>query len=95
MCLESCGAAGSEPATAERSRCRASFRETKLNGSGTAALAELGWDASGASDTKVGNAITELFEHDLIIAGDRYSVHGPGGTGKARSVTQFYVRAHD
>lgn len=71
------------------------FRETKLNGTGTALLADLGWDASGATQTKIGNAITELFEHDLIIAGDRYTVHGPGGTGKARSVTQFYVRAHD
>ena len=60
-----------------------------------AALAELGWDASGATDAKIGNAITELFERDLIIAGDRYTVRGPGGTGKARSVTQFYTRAHD
>lgn len=72
-----------------------SFREIKLNGSGTAALAELGWDASGADDDLVGDAITELFERDVIISGDRYTVHGPGGTGKARSVTQFFFRAHD
>lgn len=68
------------------------FREHKLNGSGTAALAELGWDASGIDDELVGDAINELFEHDLIIAGDRYTVRGPGGTGKARTVTQAYVR---
>jgi hypothetical protein len=73
------------------------FREHKLNGSGTAALAELGWDAAGLPEDSelIGDAITELFENNLIISGDRYTVRGPGGTGKARSVTQFYVRATD
>ena len=71
------------------------FREKKLNSSATASIAELGWDHSGATDAQIGNAITELFVRDLIIAGDRYSVRGPGGTGKARTVTQFYVRARD
>jgi hypothetical protein len=72
-----------------------SFRELKLNGSGAAVLAELGWDESGADEETIGAAINELFEHDLIISGDRYTVRGPGGTAKARTVTQFFVRAHD
>ena len=78
-------------------RCAAApcptFREQKLNGSGTAALAELGWDASGIDDDRIGDAINQLFVNDLIIAGDRFTVHGPAGSGKARTVTQFYVRA--
>jgi len=72
-----------------------SFREKKLNDSATATLAELGWDHAGATDEQIGNAITELFVRDLIIAGDRYTVRGPAGTGKARTVTQFYTRARD
>lgn len=74
-----------------------SFREYKLNGSGDAALAEIGFEASGLDDDdeRVGDAIAEMFERKLIIAGDRYTVRGPGGSGKARSATQFYVRAVD
>lgn len=71
------------------------FREKKLNDSATASLAELGWDHADVEDDTVGMAIDELFQHDLIIAGDRYTVTGPGGTGKARTVTQLYVRARD
>lgn len=77
-------------------RCSAapcpSWREIKLNGSGTANLAELGWDASGASDDAIGAGIDAAFARDLIISGDRYTVRGPAGTGKAREVSQFYVR---
>ncbi len=72
-----------------------SFREKKLNSSAQASIAELGWDASGADADQISNAITELFVRDLIIAGDRYTVHGPGGSAKARTVTQFYARARD
>ncbi|MBP8810006.1 MAG: hypothetical protein KBG48_14040 [Kofleriaceae bacterium] len=71
------------------------WREKKLNASTTASLAELGWESSGADDERVGRAISEIFERNLIIAGDRYTVRGPGGTGKARTVSQFYVRARD
>jgi hypothetical protein len=72
-----------------------SMRETKLNGSGNALLAELGWDSSGASDDRIGAGIEAMFGHDLIIAGDRYTVRGPGGTAKARTVEQFWIRAED
>lgn len=71
------------------------FREKKLNSSLTASLAEIGWDASGASEDAIGNAITQIFVNDLIISGDRYTVTGPGGTGKARTATQFYTRVVD
>jgi eight-cysteine-cluster-containing protein len=72
-----------------------SMREKKLNSSAAAVIAELGWEAAGVSDEMIGTAITELFVHDLIVAGDRYTVHGPGGTAKARTVTQYYTRARD
>lgn len=80
-------------------RCSAApcpfFRERKLNGSGTASLAELGWDASGADDDAISKGLDGAIEPGLIIAGDRYTVTGPAGRGKARTVTQFYVRAVD
>ena len=71
------------------------FREHKLNGSGSAMLAEIGFAESGLDedDETIGNAVAEMFDSGLIIAGDRYTVRGPGGTGKARGATQFYVRA--
>jgi hypothetical protein len=71
------------------------FREKKLNGSAEASIAELGWDSAAVSDDVVGRAITELFVRDVIIAGERYTVTGPGGSAKARTVTQFYTRARD
>lgn len=72
-----------------------SFREKKLNSSATAPLAELGWDDAGVDDDQIGRAITELFVRNVIIAGDRYTVRGPGGSAKARTVTQYYTRARD
>lgn len=72
-----------------------SFRERKLNGSATAALAELGWQDANIDDELVGRAIGELFAHDLIITGERYTVRGPGGSAKARTVTQLYFRARN
>lgn len=72
-----------------------SMREKKLNSSATAYLAEIGWDASGASEEAIGAASTALVDDAVIIAGERYSVRGPGGRGKARTATQFYVRAVD
>lgn len=73
----------------------ASFREKKLNSSASATLAEIGWDASGATDEQIGDAITQLFVNGAIISGDRYTVTGPGGTAKARTATQFYTRVLD
>lgn len=71
------------------------FREKKLNSSATASLGEIGWDASGASDDQIGAAVEQLFVNDVIISGDRYTIRGPGGTGKARQATQFYTRVLD
>ncbi len=72
-----------------------SYREKKINGSATASLAEIGWDASGADDEAIGRAIAEVHGGLAIIAGRRYTVRGPGGTGKARTATQFWLRATD
>lgn len=71
------------------------FREKKLNSSATAMLAEIGWDRSGASEEAIGHATAQLFVNDVIIAGERYTVTGPGGHGKARTATQFYLLAVD
>lgn len=69
------------------------FREKKVNASSRASLAELGWEAGGASDEQIGAAIEQMYGPGLIISGDRFTVHGPGGTGKGRTVTQFWTRA--
>ncbi len=71
------------------------FREKKLNSSATASLAEIGWEASGASEDAIAKAHGQIFTNNVVIAGDRYSVRGPGGRGNARTATQFYFRAVD
>ncbi len=72
-----------------------SMREKKLNSSASAYLAEIGWDVSGATEEAIGAGVNALVENAVIIAGERYSVRGPGGRGKARTATNFYVRATD
>ncbi len=72
-----------------------SLREKKLNSSATAMLSELGWDASGATEDQITKGVEELFANGIIIAGDRYNVRGAGGTGKARTVTQFYSQIRE
>jgi hypothetical protein len=72
-----------------------SIREKKLNSSASAYLADIGWDASGASDEAIGLAAQKLVDDAVIIAGDRYNVSGPGGRGKARYATNFYLKAVD
>ena len=69
-----------------------SFRETKLNSKLTANLAEIAWDASGASQDAIDAANDSLTQNKLIIAGDRYTVSGPAGRMAARTVTNFYTR---
>jgi len=69
------------------------FRERKLNSSSKASLAEIGWETSGASDEQIGQAIDQMFGPGLIISGNRFTVTGPGGKAKGRSVTQFWLRA--
>ena len=73
----------------------ASFVEKKLNSSARATLAELGWDASGATDEQIGVALDRMHYDGLIIAGERYRVTGPGGSASGRTVTQFWLRATD
>jgi hypothetical protein len=72
-----------------------SFREKKLNSAVTATLAELQWDQSGATDEQIGIALDKMHTDGLIVAGYRTYVTGPGGTGKARSVNQFWLKATD
>ncbi len=72
-----------------------SLRERKLNSSANAMLAEVGWQSSGATDEQIGDALDKMHTDGLIIAGARYTVSGPGGSAKARTVTQFYLRATD
>jgi hypothetical protein len=69
-----------------------SLREKKLNSAVTATIAELGWDKSGATDEQIGEALDRMHTDGLIVSGYRYTVRGPGGEAKARSVTQFYLR---
>jgi hypothetical protein len=71
------------------------WRERKLNSTVRAEIAELGWDKSGANDAQISAALDQIHGTGLIISGYRYSVSGPAGQGKARSVTQFWLRATD
>jgi hypothetical protein len=71
------------------------YREKKLNSSASALLAEIDWEASGAGEDAIARAIDDLFTNNVIIAGGRYTVRGPGGAGKARTATQFWLRATD
>ncbi len=70
-----------------------SLREKKLNASSRADLAELGFEGSGATDEQIGQAFDQMHSTGLIISGDRYKVTGPAGSAKARTVTQFWLRA--
>lgn len=71
----------------------ASLNERKLNSTVKAQLSELGWDTSGATEEQVTKASEKLSTDGVIVAGDRYTVSGPAGDGKARTVTQFWLRA--
>jgi eight-cysteine-cluster-containing protein len=70
-----------------------SFREKRLNSSVSATIADLQWDRSGANDRLISQALDKMHTDGLIVSGDRTSVTGPGGEGKARSVTQLWLKA--
>jgi hypothetical protein len=72
-----------------------SFRERKLNSTVTANIAALGWDKSGANGEAISDALDKMHTDGLIVSGYRYTVSGPAGQAKARSVTQFWLRATD
>jgi len=69
-----------------------SFRELKLNSAVTAQIADVQWEHSGASDRLVGTALDKMHTDGLIVSGYRTTVTGPGGDGKARSVTQLWFK---
>lgn len=69
-----------------------SYREKKLNSSTTVNIAELQWNESGANDRLIGTAYDKMHTDGLIVSGYRTTVTGPGGEGKARSVTQFWFK---
>ncbi len=64
-----------------------------MNSSLRAELADLGWDAGGATDDQITEGVDAMFSNKLIIAGNRYKVSGPAGSAKARTVDQFWLRA--
>jgi hypothetical protein len=72
-----------------------SFRDRRLNSRQQGVLAELDWDSSGAVDGQVGEALDRMHIDGLIVAGTLYEVTGPGGKGRGRKVTSFYLRATD
>lgn len=72
-----------------------SVNEKKLNSSAAASLAELGWHEANATDDQISTALDKMHTDGLIISGARYTVSGPGGSGKARTVTQWWLRATD
>lgn len=72
-----------------------SLKEKKLNSAVIATIAELGWDRSGATDEQIGTALEKMATDGLIVSGDRYTVTGPAGDAKARTVAQFWLRATD
>ena len=72
-----------------------SLRELKLNSGVRAEIADLGFDKSGATDEQIGAAYEQMHTSGLIVSGYRYTVTGPAGEGKARSVTQFWLRVTD
>ena len=65
--------------------------ERKLNSSLYANIADLDFDASGATEDELAPAFAALTGDDLIVAGYRYYVHGAAGYAKARTVNQFYT----
>ncbi len=72
-----------------------SLRERKLNSTVKVDIASLGWDKSGASDDAIGVALDKMHTDGLIVSGYRTTVSGPAGQAKARTVTQFWLRATD
>lgn len=67
------------------------FREHKLNALVNSDLADLGWDSSGSSPEQIDEAARVLETTRIIVVGERYWVSGPGGGGKGRTVTQYFL----
>ncbi|MCE9571581.1 MAG: hypothetical protein K8W52_00345 [Deltaproteobacteria bacterium] len=69
-----------------------STHELKLNSSSKAVIADVDFSWSGATDEQIAAAVGAEFGDGLIIAGDRYTVHGQAGNGKARTATQLWTK---
>lgn len=73
-----------------------SITETTLNTSRVTDIAEIDWAPSGLSDREVSGQIDAMSAPGgILIAGDRFTVTGPGGTAKARTATAVYARLRD
>lgn len=73
-----------------------SITEKTLNTSLVTSIAEIDWAPSGLDDRQISAASAELSTPGgILIAGFRYTVHGPGGTAKARTATAVYARLGD
>lgn len=73
-----------------------SITETTLNTSLVTGIAEIDWAPSGLSDREVSAQIAAMSTPGgILIAGDRFTVNGPGGTAKARTATAVYARLRD
>jgi hypothetical protein len=73
-----------------------SITETTLNTSRVTDIAEIDWAPSGLSDREVSTQIAAMSTPGgVLIAGDRFTVNGPGGTATARTATAVYVRLSD
>jgi hypothetical protein len=73
-----------------------SITETTLNTSLVTDIAEIDWTSSGLSDREVSAQVATLsMPGGVLIAGDRFTVSGPGGTAKARTATAVYARLSD
>ena len=70
-------------------------RELKVNGSATAMIADLDFEASGATQAELEDAYAALISEGptrLMVYGYRYTVRDGGRSEKARSVEQFYLK---
>lgn len=73
-----------------------SITETTLNTSQVTDIAQIDWAPSGLDDREVSGEIAALsMPGGILIAGDRFTVTGPGGTAKARTATAVYARLRD
>lgn len=73
-----------------------SITETTLNTSQVTDIAQIDWAPSGITDRQISGEIDALsMPGGILIAGDRFTVTGPGGTAKARTATAVYARLSD
>lgn len=73
-----------------------SITETTLNTPLVTDIAAIDWAPSGLSDREISAQIALMATPGgILIAGNRFTVSGPGGTAKARTATAVYARLRD